>query len=209
MRMRPTSVVFDFGGVLVRWAPRAVVNALFKDPLAQERIMCEVFEHADWLEYDRGAFEEHELVGRFAARTGESRDSMARLLEAVRNSLAPLGDTVKLLADLAARSVPLYGLTNMHGDTFRFLKNRDDFWSLFKGVVVSGHVKLLKPDRRIFEHLLMEHGLAPEEVVFIDDLETNVQGARNAGLHVIHFKDAASCAQQLFPLLGIAPATGA
>ena len=206
MSTRPTTVVFDFGGVLIKWAPQPVVNEFYPDKALQDRIMREVFHHADWLEYDRGTFAEHELVVRFAARTGESEASMAKLLGAVRDSLQPLDDTVKLLGELAAQKVPLYGLTNMHGETFQFLKNRDDFWSLFKGVVVSGEVKLVKPDRRIFEHLLSEHGLRAEDVVFVDDLEANVSGARSAGLHAIQFKDAASCARQLYALLRIRPA---
>jgi HAD superfamily hydrolase (TIGR01509 family) len=203
MQTRPTTVVFDFGGVLIRWAPRPVVNSLYADEALQARIMREVFQHVDWLEYDRGTFAERDLVGRFAARTGESEASMVKLLEAVRESLQPLEDTVKLLSDLAVRQVPLYGLTNMHGETFKFLKRRDDFWSLFKGVVVSGEIRLVKPDRRIFEHLLSEHGLRAEDVVFIDDLEANVLGARSAGLHAIQFKDAASCAREVYALLGI------
>ncbi|HEY2685940.1 MAG TPA: HAD family phosphatase [Steroidobacteraceae bacterium] len=206
MSARPTTVVFDFGGVLIQWAPRTVVNAFYPDRAQQDKIMREVFQHADWLEYDRGTFAEHELVVRFAARTGESEASIVKLLGAVRESLQPLEETVTLLGKLAAREVPLYGLTNMHGETFQFLKSRDDFWSLFKGVVVSGEVKLVKPDRKIFEHLLSEHGLRAQDVVFIDDLEANVLGARSAGLHAIQFKDAASCARQLYALLGIDPA---
>jgi putative hydrolase of the HAD superfamily len=201
--IRPDTVVFDFGGVLVRWAPGEVVQRLYSDPKLRETLMHSVFQHPDWLEYDRGSFSDEELAARFAERTGLTLEAMHELLREVRESLTPLAATVTLLQDLARRGIPLYGLTNMHGNTFRFLKSRDDFWGVFRGVVVSGDIKLVKPDPRIFAHLLAEHSLKAERVVFLDDSPANVAAARQAGLQAIHFTEAVAVAPQLYALLGI------
>ena len=40
----------------------------------------------------------------------------------------------------------------------------------------------MKPDRDIFEHVLEDLGLAGHEVLFLDDNQMNVDGARDAGL---------------------------
>ena len=63
------NVVFDFGGVLVRWAPGEVVASLF-EPSVHERLMQESFQHPDWLEVDRGTLNEASTSARVAQRTG-------------------------------------------------------------------------------------------------------------------------------------------
>jgi len=58
---------------------------------------------------------------------------------------------------------------------------------VFEDVVVSGHEKLIKPDRRIYEELTSRNKLLPEECVFIDDSPKNVEGAIAAGWKGLHF----------------------
>ena len=48
--------------------------------------------------------------------------------------------------------------------------------------MVSCDVHVVKPDIRIYEHLLKTCGLKPEECFFIDDMEANVEGAKKAGI---------------------------
>ena len=55
-----------------------------------------------------------------------------------------------------------------------------------EGLVLSHEVGLLKPDPRIYELALQRFGLRAERTVFIDDIPTNVEGARAAGLRGIH-----------------------
>jgi putative hydrolase of the HAD superfamily len=57
---------------------------------------------------------------------------------------------------------------------------------LFDVVVDSSAVGMRKPDPRIFAHTLsLLGGLAPDRAVFLDDVETNLTGARRAGLHTV------------------------
>jgi FMN phosphatase YigB (HAD superfamily) len=58
-----------------------------------------------------------------------------------------------------------------------------------EGLVLSHEVGLLKPDPRIYELALQRFGLRAERTVFIDDIPTNVDGARAAGLHGIHYQN--------------------
>jgi putative hydrolase of the HAD superfamily len=194
------NVIFDFGGVLLRWAPREVVERLF-DATVHDRVMQASFQHADWLEVDRGTLDEALTAARVAERTGLPQESIAVLLQRARESLSPIPDSIAMLRDLAARRVRLFGLSNMHGDTFRYLQDRFDFWRLFEGIVISGDIGLLKPDRAIFDHLMSRYGLAHPETVFIDDTLPNVRSARAMGLRGIHFTGAAACAAELYPML--------
>jgi HAD superfamily hydrolase (TIGR01509 family) len=85
---------------------------------------------------------------------------------------------------------------------YAYLRVRHDFWSAFSGIVISGEVKMAKPEPEIFEYLLSRFKLRPEHTVFIDDLALNVEGAMGAGLHAIQFIDAVQCARDLDAVMG-------
>jgi epoxide hydrolase-like predicted phosphatase len=57
---------------------------------------------------------------------------------------------------------------------------------MFDDIVISGEVGLRKPEPEIFHLAADRIGLRPEECVFIDDLELNVDGARALGMTGIH-----------------------
>ena len=61
------------------------------------------------------------------------------------------------------------------------------FLRLFDGIVVSGKVKLAKPDPAIYEHMLSEFKLNPRETLFIDDRRENVQTAWDLGINATQF----------------------
>jgi len=53
----------------------------------------------------------------------------------------------------------------------------------FDAVYYSHLIRLRKPDREIYEYVLADAEILPEESLFIDDLEVNVEAARKLGIH--------------------------
>jgi len=49
-------------------------------------------------------------------------------------------------------------------------------------------VKCAKPEPEIYEILIERFSLTPEKAVFIDDLEENIEAAKDVGLQGIVFK---------------------
>ena len=80
---------------------------------------------------------------------------------------------------------------------FDYIRPLYPFWSHFKGIVISGAVKMIKPQREIFEYLLSQFQLQPSATVFVDDHPVNLEGARQVGLHTILFRSADDCRRQL------------
>lgn len=191
------NVVFDVGQVLLEWNPPAVIARLHPDPARQALIRREMFEHADWHEFDRGGLSEAQAVEHFARTTGLSTDETRALIHATRESLSPISGTVQLVDDLHAAGIHLYLLSNMPVSTFEYLSARHHFFSRFKHLVISGAILLIKPDPAIYAHLVERTGIVPAESVFIDDLPRNVEAARACGLHAIQFRDAPSCRAEL------------
>ena len=102
----------------------------------------------------------------------------------------PIQGTVDILAELNSLRVPLYALSNWSAETFPSALKRFEFLKWFRGVMLSGEVKLLKPDPRIFELFLQTFAIDPALTVYIDDRQPNVEAAEASGMHGIVFTDA-------------------
>jgi epoxide hydrolase-like predicted phosphatase len=66
-------------------------------------------------------------------------------------------------------------------------------FELFDVVVDSSEVGVRKPDRRIYEELLVRLGRPADEVVFIDDFEENLGPAADLGIRTLLFTEPADC----------------
>ena len=75
-----------------------------------------------------------------------------------------------------------------------------NFPKLFDGVIVSGEVRLIKPDPAIYLRLLMAYQLQAEDCVFIDDSPVNVAGAQRVGMQAIHFQSSGQLEDELTAL---------
>jgi putative hydrolase of the HAD superfamily len=191
------NVVFDFGGVLVRWQPEAVIAGFYADEPLRALVREAVFRHPDWIDIDRGTLSESAAIERFAARMDRPVAEMRVLMQHIKDSLTPVPDSIALLEELAQRGIPLYGLSNMSAPIFALLKSRYGHWDRFRGIVVSGEIGLVKPEPEIFHHLAQRYGLVPAESVFIDDHLPNIESARRLGFRTIHFADAQQCRREL------------
>jgi len=71
---------------------------------------------------------------------------------------------------------------------------------LFRVFFSSCFVKLRKPDEAIYELALAMTQREPQECVFIDDREVNLESARRLGMHALHFRSASQLRQELHKL---------
>jgi len=194
------NLVFDLGGVVVRWDPDAIIAGVFSDPEARKKLKAGVFEHADWLELDRGTLGRDEAITRAARRTGVPVANIKRLLHAVPRSLVLFPATVELLYKLKRKGYPLYCLSNMHFASIEYLEKTHTFWDVFNGIVISCRLQLCKPEAGIYQHLLRTHALKAEETLFIDDVQKNLDAAARLGIKTMRFENAAQCERELHAL---------
>jgi putative hydrolase of the HAD superfamily len=190
-------LVFDLGGVVVRWDPDAIIAGVFPAAGTRSRIKADVFSHPDWLELDRGTLEREEAIARAARRTGVAVEEMRRLVHAVPPSLTVFPDTVDLLYRVKRLGYPLYCLSNMHFASIEYLESEHTFWDLFDGRVISCRLQLCKPEPAIYKHLLQTYALRASETVFIDDVQKNLDAAAELGIRTVKFRNAAQCEQDL------------
>ena len=101
--------------------------------------------------------------------------------------------SLELLARLSEAGVPLALLSNAPFSFARFAE-RQDWMRHFRVRVFSGDVGVAKPDPEIFDLLVARLGVPAGDCVFFDDRQSNVDGARAAGLRA-HRWDGAEAAR--------------
>lgn len=192
------TVVFDLGGVLVDWDPRHLLRKVMPGREAEmETLLAEVLNHEWNLERDRGD-SWHEAMDELKAEHPQWADIFDVYTERWPETLVGSHeDTVAILRELKSRGTPLYALSNWSEEMFPHAEDRYDWLGLFDGVVVSGRVKMVKPERDIFDHLIERYDLRAEDLFFIDDHEPNIIAARSYGIAAHHFRDAARLRQAL------------
>ena len=86
-------------------------------------------------------------------------------------------------SESSARGVPLFAITNFSADFWPpFHRKERAFFARFRDILVSGEVKLLKPDPAIFWLALDRFRLRPQDALFVDDRLVNVEAARAIGM---------------------------
>jgi 2-haloacid dehalogenase len=183
------AIVFDFGKVLVDWNPHYLYRKLFHgDSAAVDRFLDEIGFEAWNLQQDAGRpFDEAvaELCGRFPQHCDMIQAYHDRYEETIAG---PIWGTVAILHDLKAQGYPVYALSNWSEEKFRLVRPRYPFFDWFEKIILSGEVKLAKPDPRIFRLLLEQIERRAEECLLIDDAQANIAVAQELGFRTIWFR---------------------
>ena len=82
----------------------------------------------------------------------------------------------------------LIALSNTNEMQFEYIADHHPVVSEFHQYVLSYQVGYLKPDPQIYQHALSVASCQPQEALFIDDLEENVEAARELGIQGIRFE---------------------
>jgi 2-haloacid dehalogenase len=182
------AIVFDFGGVLIEWDPRNLYSRYFpEEPQAMEDFLAEV-SFMEWnAQQDKGRpfAEAVELLSRqFPHHAHLINAYQENWKESITGSI---DGTVKLLRMLKEKGYLLYGLSNWSAETFPIVQHEFEFLNLFDGIILSGEVKLIKPEPEIFKLCLQRIGQPADQCLFIDDSEVNIIAARKLGFDTVHF----------------------
>ena len=189
--------VFDFGRVLFDWQPEALLQRVLPqralDAASTAHWVAQVFQSygGDWGEFDRGSVEPNQLVQRISRRTGLAAAEVQAVVDAVPASLTPIPATVALLQRLRQQGRAMFYLSNMPAPYADHLEREHAFVRAFSDGVFSARVRLIKPEPAIFELSARRFGVAPGELVFLDDHPANVAAAQAAGWQALLFSDAA------------------
>ncbi len=183
-------LIFDMGNVLMRYDPEVPLREYVTSEEARNLIRKELFQGLEWAERDRGMLSREEMYESVAKRIPEQyHEELKKCVYGWDICMEPLEKSVKLCEDVRKWGYHTYVLSNASADEFYQYFPKFSPLEAFDGVMVSSNVHLIKPDVRIYEYFLEKYQLNPEECLFLDDREDNVEGARKAGMQAMVFTE--------------------
>jgi epoxide hydrolase-like predicted phosphatase len=176
------NIIFDLGNVLISFRPSEFFDSKDYPDTIKSRILSDIFRSPEWLKLDNGDISTPGAIDAISRKSTLKREEIAHIFNLRTEIMFPLDQNVRLLPELKKEGFKLYFLSNFPIDIFEEIKAGYYFFRYFDGGVISSEVKFSKPDRRIYEILLEKYHLAPEESLFIDDIEINVRAAEATGM---------------------------
>ena len=184
------TVILDIGMVLVNFCWQDMLKELGFEGETFENVANATMRNPLWQDFDRGTWSTDELIRRFVANAPEYKTEIETVFKNMDKIVVLYDYALDWIRQLKADGFKVYILSNLPelvhlanlDDKLRFLKEVD-------GAVLSYQEQLLKPERRIYEVLCERYGIVPEQAVFFDDKQENVEAAGAVGLNAIQFRD--------------------
>ena len=183
------NIIFDIGYVLVYFRPDKAMEEIGIDRNRIPKLMEKTVYSKWWCELDRGVMDEQKVVRTMINDAPDYKSDIEKFFrESAEHIVEKFYYTDELIKSVKDKGFKIYLLSNYPRSFFEIHSEKQlDFVKCTDGKIVSAYVKLIKPDRRIYELLLDTYNLNPDECLFIDDRKENVDAANESGIHGIVF----------------------
>jgi putative hydrolase of the HAD superfamily len=183
-------VIFDVGNVIFDWDPKAVAKAVGHPE------MWTVANTPHWQNFDRGSVNFEGMISTFLP----TYPRIERFLEVGKEHLILKKETLDIFYKCQKKGLSIYILSNMPDYYRNYLLSSYPFFSETQGSIFSCDVGFIKPEKQIYECLFNHFSLAPQDCLFIDDRDENIEAGCEIGMRGIIFDNPQNCLQSLFSM---------
>ncbi len=180
------AILFDMGNVLIFFDAKRSSKA-FSEAVGvpEDKIWQAFFISELERSYTRGEISSEEFYRRVVEHFPKKIDfaTFAKLW----NDIFTENHEMDVLLRKLKKHYPLYLISNTNDLHFEYVTTQFPISKHFTKCFPSHVVGHRKPDKAMFEHVLQEIKLKPEETVFIDDIREFVDSAKRLGIHGIQF----------------------
>jgi putative hydrolase of the HAD superfamily len=198
MARQPEFLYFDLGNVLLHFdvgrASRQVAEAARVDPRQARGV---VFEGPLLTQYELGEIDDRQFFEAFREQTGSqiTFDAFQVATCAIFDWNVPM---LPLVVQLGAAGYRLGILSNTNQSHWAYCtRSYPVIAEVFEQTVLSFEVHVMKPDPEIFGIAAERAGVAPDAILFVDDLAENVAGARRAGFDAVQYTNTVEISREL------------
>jgi len=189
----PRVIIFDLGKVIVDFSVEKACSQIAK--AAGEGVSAGIvhsFLFEDGLEYrfEAGEFNFEHLHQLFERRFACSINPSDLKLAAadIFTPITPTIEILKCLREKHSNEIPMVLLSNTNEVHWEFIEMNWSISKFFDHTVLSYEVKSLKPEEKIYRTVLAKTGADAHHCFFVDDIQANVDGAKNLGFDAALFK---------------------
>ncbi|WP_232523037.1 MULTISPECIES: HAD family hydrolase [Nocardioides] len=193
MGRTPAAVVFDLGNVLIDWQPALAIATGVGAVEAQRFLEAEDFDFMAWNHLQDSGRPWADGVAELRRTHPHWAAHADAYLAHFPASLSEVPGTAEVVRDLHAAGIPMVGLTNWSDELYYpYAAERFEVLRMLDDVVVSGEVKVAKPDPRAYLIAAERSGHPVGRLLFVDDRQDNVDAAVALGMDGVLFTDAAA-----------------
>lgn len=174
MLVDTNTVIFDLGRVLVEYDWKSYLDSFQFNKETYDIIANAMFLNEDWEAGDRGADPE-EWLELFIDNAPEYEDEIREVYENLGECIYPFNYTLELIEYFEEKGCRIFYLSNYSEGLYEMSKDKLSFIEAFDGGVFSYEEKCIKPDKTIYKILLERYDIIPEDALFFDDREENVE----------------------------------
>ena len=183
-------IILDMGNVLLEWNKDKILKSVAKTQKDYLILDKTIFQSGLWERLDLGTLTREELVDKVLSLSGDCYQK--KVEEVIWNWLAYIDiytEVFPLLARLKENGHRIFVLSNTSPVFYELLKNQlAPLAKILDGFVLSCDIKVIKPDRKMFEEILSKYELDPANCVFLDDLADNTKMAESLGIKAYQVK---------------------
>ena len=172
-------IIFDLGGVLLRWNPTAFIQDMFPGSSVTNFLLDPSVKEI-WHALDKGLITLQQAVHQLPSWMSPYK--FTYFTSALAEHMVPLQDGLYIVQLVKQQGYSVYILSDLQEITFCKIRERYNFFELFNGCIISYQVHAAKPDPEIYSILLKKYNLHPAECLFIDDKIENIQGGQKLGI---------------------------
>jgi len=197
------NLIFDLGGVIINLSVVKTQLAFTRlSGLTLSEVQKRVHQGVFFHDFERGLISDAEFRSNLKKELGLTADD-ATIDLAWNNMLLDIPIARLNLLESLKNQYQLYLLSNTNNihmqrfnDIVHETSGRGSIDHYFNEAYFSHLVKLSKPDHAIYNFVLEENNLIPEETLFLDDNKDNLAGAHAVGIKTFHVENP----DQLFSL---------
>lgn len=195
------NIILDFGKVLVDYDFDIFFRRYVPDENRRKQFVPILYNDGLTPVVDRGEKPFEEIVDDLIAENPEFEPELRIFSEHYPDLITgEIPEMKNLLVKLKSEGFKLYGLSNWCSKVY-ITMDQYDIFKLLDGYIVSSEVHKIKPEPDIYQCLFERFNLKPEECVFADDKEENVEASIKEGMPAIVFKNAEQFETELRKLL--------
>jgi len=182
------AILFDLEGVLMRTRDKDFPMSLAKALNAPYKAVYDFFHGEMNDKVDRGDISQDEFDRTLIETLNLGKESIPIIRQVIDEECFIDRQIVDKILELKPNHK--IGLLSNYSKMMRDkIENDWDIKHLFDDIIISFEVGLIKPDPAIFALALSRLGATREESVIIDDRMKNIKGAREFGMHAIHYQN--------------------
>ncbi len=199
------NIIFDCGRVIMQYDERYISSFFVETKNAEdiELLATVAMARKYWNAFDEGTLTEEVYLREVKKELPERLHGAVEKLSAKWTShMPPVPGIEEVIRELHEKGIKLYLLSNFN----KRLRNEQHLapsLRFFDGLVISGEINMVKPNREIYEYLLAKYGLAPTECIFVDDNSGNIEAGEKSGIKGYLFDGDAEKLREYFKEEGI------